>query len=79
MDPVFVVDIAGNEIPVIPKKYDQNKYNRVFIEKNLEKIHEKRVCDVCCGTYTYFNKSKHLKSKKHLDLLHKLANPPQPI
>ncbi len=59
------------------KKYDQNAYNRRFIEKNTEKIHTQHICDVCCGSYTYFNKSKHLKSKKHMDLLLK-ARPTPP-
>ena len=72
-----VVDIAGNEIPIV-RKYDQNKYNRKFIEMNSDKIHTKHICEVCCGSYTYFNKSKHLKSKRHLDLLNK-ANPAPPI
>ena len=77
------IDIAGNIVQVVPgmtKKYDQNKYNKTFIEKNMEKIHTKHVCEVCCGSYTYFNKSKHLRSKKHLDLLHKqpLAPPVEP-
>lgn len=76
MDAVVVEinDIAGNIMPI--RKYDQNKYNRKFIEKNTEKIHTKHICEVCCGSYTYFNKSKHLKSKRHLDLLHKAPVPP---
>jgi len=73
------VDIAGNVVhlsPEMSKKYDQNKYNKTIIEKNSDKIYEKHVCDVCCGSYTYFNKSKHLRSKKHTDLLQKM--PPAP-
>jgi hypothetical protein len=53
------------------KKYDQKKYNSKFMDKNREKIHQKIVCDVCCGSYSYYNKSKHMKSIKHLNLLNK--------
>jgi hypothetical protein len=73
------IDIAGNVVNItseMPKKYDQNKYNKTFIEKNIDKIHEKHTCDVCCGSFTYFNKSKHLRSKKHVDLMNKM--PPAP-
>lgn len=52
-------------------KYDQNKYNKNFLEKNRNKIKEKVLCDICCGSYTYFNKSKHLNSKKHQNIVNK--------
>jgi hypothetical protein len=54
------------------KKYDQSKYNKNFMEKNRDKINEKKICDICCGSYSYYNKSKHMKSLKHLNLLNKL-------
>lgn len=37
-----------------------------FKVKYYNKIHEKHRCNTCKGSYSYFNKSKHLKSKKHL-------------
>jgi hypothetical protein len=53
------------EIEIIkPLKYNKVYYKK-FIEKNKDKIHEKITCEVCSGKYTYFNKSRHLKSKKH--------------
>jgi hypothetical protein len=53
-------------------KYDTKKYNLNFSLKNSAKIKEKVICPVCCGSYTYFNKSKHIRSKKHLDISEKL-------
>jgi hypothetical protein len=47
-------------------KYDYIKYNKTFIEKNKDKITVKHQCPICLGKYTYFNKSKHNKSSKHL-------------
>lgn len=55
----------------INKKNNQNKYNRTFYDRHKEKINSKIICDVCCGSYSYFNKSKHLKCQKHLRLLNK--------
>jgi hypothetical protein len=46
--------------------YDQNIYNKNFYEKHKDKIHEKLTCECCGGSYSYYNKSKHVKSKKHL-------------
>jgi hypothetical protein len=56
---------------VVKKKYDQSQYNKKFIEKNRDRINEKIICDVCCGSYSYYNKSKHMKSLKHVKLLNK--------
>lgn len=56
------------------KKYDQKKYNDKFIEKNKDKVMEKKVCDICCGSYTYYNKSKHMSSAKHIKLVNKHNN-----
>lgn len=58
-------------ISKIKKKYNQSQYNKNFMEKNKDKIKEKIICDVCCGSYSYYNKSKHMKSKKHINLLNK--------
>ena len=52
-------------------KYDSKKYIQTFLNKNATKVKEKITCDICCGSYTYFNKSKHIRSKKHLLLVEK--------
>jgi hypothetical protein len=59
------------KIQKIKKKYDYKKYNKTFSETNSEKIKKKCICQVCMGSYTYFNKSKHNKSKRHLLFLNK--------
>ena len=45
------------------------KYVRKFIEKNKNMINNKIECPICYSTYTYFNKSKHYKTKRHLKML----------
>ena len=59
-------------IPKIKKVYNSKKYNVAFSLKNSAKIKEKVVCSTCCGSYTYFNKSKHIRSKKHIDISEKI-------
>ena len=49
-------------------KKNSSKYVRKFIEKNKEKINTKIQCPICYSSYTYFNKSKHYKTKRHLIL-----------
>jgi len=56
------------------KKYDQNKYNSNFINKNKDKINISHICDICYGKYKYFTKSIHNKSKRHIMMLNKLNN-----
>jgi hypothetical protein len=58
----------------IRKKYDSKKYIKNFQEKNKDKIVEKHICDICYGSYTYFNKSKHIQSKKHNLVLQIMKN-----
>lgn len=48
------------------KPLTQGEINKNFYERNKEKITQQRVCDTCLGFYTYFNRSKHNKSFKHL-------------
>jgi len=71
VDTPSIVNTENESVVKTKKKYDQKKYNNNFMEKNKDKIKLKIVCDVCCGSYTYYNKSKHMKSKKHLNLLNK--------
>jgi len=52
-------------------QYDGHKYYRNWYDKNIEKVHEKHTCGICKGSYTYMNRSKHNKSKKHQNFLEK--------
>jgi hypothetical protein len=52
-----------------PKICNKKNYVRKFIEKNKTKISEKNICPICYSTYTYFNKSKHIKTKRHLTMV----------
>ena len=61
MDELKILETEVNPI----KKYDSKIYNKTFYEKNKDKVLEKIICSICCGSYTYYNKSKHNKSNKH--------------
>jgi len=50
------------------KKYDTKKYYKQFRETNKDKVNEKVKCDICGGSYTYFNKSKHIQTQRHKKL-----------
>ena len=52
-----------------PKQKDYKKHYQTFSEKNKDKIHEVIKCPLCNGHYTYFNKSRHMKSTKHKNCL----------
>jgi hypothetical protein len=71
-----VVDATPAPEPVV-RRYDQKRYNKSFAEKHPDRIHAKNVCEVCCGTFTYYNKSKHLKTRRHIAMVAKLT-PPDP-
>lgn len=62
------VKIDVNDVVEVeePKKCEKKNYVKQFKEKNKEKIKEKVQCSVCYSTYTYFNKCKHFKTKRHL-------------
>lgn len=47
-------------------KLANKRYHLNFMTKHKEKINKKCVCELCFGTYSYFNKSKHYKSKRHI-------------
>ena len=49
------------------KEYDRLRMNENYKE-NKEKINKKFNC-TCGGKYTYVNKTKHFKTKKHLKYL----------
>jgi hypothetical protein len=55
-------------------KYNMEKkeeYYRNFMEKNKEKLHTSITCDICYGSYTYFNRSRHNKGSRHMRALEK--------
>lgn len=49
------------------KKYDNSVYYENFKKKH--NMNEKINCDCCGGSYSYFNKSNHIKSQKHQNAL----------
>ena len=49
------------------KKLGKLYYND-FKERNKDKINEKVDCPICGGNYTYFNKSRDLKTKRCLSV-----------
>lgn len=45
-------------------KYSSKKYNDKFRAKHAEKLNIKHECE-CGAFYSYYTKSKHLKTQKH--------------
>ena len=56
------------------RKYNSKKYNDKFRQKHAIKLSQKIECDICHNSYTYYSKSKHMKSKKHLKEVNKTPN-----
>lgn len=48
---------------ITPEK--RHNYYIKYMEKNKDKVNKKEICSICCGSYTYFNKSTHNKSRRH--------------
>ena len=44
----------------------KNEYYLNFKNKNEDKIKQKTKCLICGGKYTYYHKSRHMKTIKHL-------------
>jgi hypothetical protein len=44
---------------------DKNQNYKEYFEANKEKYQEKIICETCGGKYIRYNKSHHIKSKKH--------------
>jgi hypothetical protein len=62
-----------NEIkPEETIKKTSTKYVKKFIERNKDKLKEKKTCEICLSTYTHFNKYAHNKTKRHQIFLNKL-------
>jgi transcription initiation factor IIE alpha subunit len=49
---------------ISPEK--RKEYYYAFKEANGDKLKEKITCPECNGKYDYFNKSKHIKTQKHI-------------
>jgi len=64
-------DISKQQTEIKPKK-KSTLYVNNFIKKNSDKINISNTCEICLGKYTYFNKSVHNKSKRHITFLNKL-------
>jgi len=56
----------NKEIPGRTKK----ESNKEYYEKNKEKLNEKIDCE-CGGKYIHQHKSRHMKSKKHINYIEK--------
>lgn len=51
------------------KNCDKSKHYKKFLEEHQELIHTSVNCPICGGSYTYFNKSRHNKSPKHIKFI----------
>lgn len=77
MDAIFPKYVHINEnvknddeqCKVLSKKDLRKKYNSNFATNNKDKIKTHNTCNICYGTYTYYNKSTHNKSKRHQSAL----------
>jgi hypothetical protein len=49
--------------------YDQKLYNNKFYNLHKEKLNTCHKCSLCGGSFSITNKSKHLKTKKHINIL----------
>lgn len=54
------------------RKEENDEYQQKYREENTDKLNEKFVCDVCGGAYSYKNKAKHQKTKKHIKKVEEL-------
>lgn len=46
-------------------KEETKEYNKQYYEKNKDRLTEIKQCE-CGGRYSYYTKSKHLKTKRHI-------------
>lgn len=58
---IYISKKTGEEV-----KYDRTESGKKYWQKNKERFTEKIICD-CGGSYTLSNKSKHFKTKKHMN------------
>mgnify|MGYP003651812179 CR=1 FL=1 len=52
----------------IKENKDTKLYYQNFKAKHPNIINSKHECEICGGSYTYYTKSSHIKSKKHLKI-----------
>jgi hypothetical protein len=57
-------NITIDESKLIRTPKSHIDYYQNFKNKHKEDINKKCVCHICGGSYSYFNKSGHLKTKK---------------
>ena len=55
------------------RKEEKKQYDKEYKESHREKVNEKHICSICKRTYTNTNKSKHIKSIKHLEKLNQAS------
>lgn len=67
---------AAETVESKAKVYDRSKYKAknpeyyaTFKAKNEAKLKEKHICPVCFGTYGYYSKSTHIKTRMHQRIL----------
>ena len=51
------------------KNQDRSQYLKDYHQKNIDRLEEKFICDICGGKYKYMNKTNHFKTKKHQNIL----------
>jgi len=59
---VITLENPNNSKNKTPKSHID--YYKNFKNKHKEDINKKVLCDICGGSYSYYNKSGHLKTKK---------------
>jgi len=52
----------------IKENKDAKLYYQNFKAKHPNIINNKHECEICGGSYTYYTKSSHIKSKKHMKI-----------
>ena len=64
----------SKELEQNARRERSKKYNDKFRSKHAEMLKEKKTCEVCKRQYTYYTKSKHAKTKRHINAVNALAN-----
>jgi hypothetical protein len=72
--PVMIHMKDGRIIEAGPAKLNERQYieflkrnqNKEYYKRFKAKLNKKHFCDICGGSYTKTNISKHIQTKKHL-------------
>jgi uncharacterized protein YjcR len=79
---IYTIATLKNEI-IIPEIQVQEevKNDQEDVKNDQENLKEKieTICEVCGGRYSYFNRNRHINTKKHQNSLHLLSFPPSPL